>query len=103
VLVPRRLRRCKLCFGSVEDARQVLFCCPAYRQTREGWASTVCQTAPPAVAMAKDPQGKGNEDVVMKWMMQEGGERAGMQMLADVWRERRELLGERAWGIDQSQ
>ena len=104
VLVPRRLRRCKLCFGGVEDARHVLFCCPAYRQTREGWASTVCQTAPPAVAMAaKDPQGKGNEDVVMKWMMQEGGERAGMQMLADVWRERRELLGERAWGIDQSQ
>ena len=51
----------------------------------------------------KDLRGKGNEDVVMKWMMQEGGERAGMQMLADVWRERRELLGERAWGIDQSQ
>ena len=46
------------------------------------------------------PRQRQREDVVMKWMMEEGGEQAGMQMLADVWREREGVVG-RAWGVDQ--
>ena len=52
--VPRRLRRCKLCFGEVEDARHVLFRCPAYGRQREAMAvETRAQATPRVVGAMK--------------------------------------------------
>ena len=96
VPVPRRLRRCKLCFGGVENAIHVLLRCPTYRRQRTVWVETVRQSAPPAVAVAaRTLHDNADEELVMKWMMKGGGKEAGMQLLADVWRERAEMLGER--------
>ena len=99
VPVPRRLRRCKLCFGGVENARHVLLRCPTYRRQRAVWAETVRQSARPAVAVAASTlRDNADEELVMQWMMKGGGQEAGMQLLVDVWRERAELLGERGMG-----
>ena len=85
VPVPRRLRRCKLCFGGVENAIHVLLRCPTYRRQRTVWVETVRQSAPPAVAVAaRTLHDNADEELVMKWMMKGGGKEAGMQLLADV-------------------
>ena len=99
------LRRCKLCFGGVENARHVLLRCPTYRRQRAVWAETVRQSARPAVAVAaRTLRDNADEELVMQWMMKGGGQEAGMQLLVDVWRERAELelLGERGVVISRS-
>ena len=98
VAVPRHLRKCKLCFGELEDARHVLFRCPTYRVQRAVMAAQVGACAPPSVmaAMAQVQRctSKADEMVVMKWMMAGGGQEVGMEMLDGAMRERAKLLCE---------
>ena len=96
--VPRRLRRCKLCFGEVEAARHVLFRCPAYGRQREVMAvETRAQATPRVVgAMESVVRGKNSvaEEELLRWMMVEGGEKVGMEVLDRIMKARTKLLGE---------
>ena len=96
--VPRRLRRCKLCFGEVEDARHVLFRCPAYGRQREVMAVEARAQATPRVvgAMESVVRGKNSvaEEELLRWMMVEGGEKVGMEVLDRIMKVRAKLLGE---------
>ena len=99
VRMPRRLRRCKLCFGEVEDARHLLFRCPAYHRQREAMAVAVRAQAPSRAVGAMEcvlrAKNSVAEEVLLKWMMVEGGERVGMEVLDTMMRERGELLASR--------
>ena len=93
VRVPRHLRKCKLCYGELEDAHHVLFRCPAYLRQRVAMAAQVRADAPSAVAegMRQVTQGGNsidNEMVVMKWLMRGGGHEVGMEMLEGVMQQR---------------
>ena len=96
VALPRHMRRCKLCFGELEDAHHVLFRCPAYERARKAMAVKVSAIAPAGVvaAMTRVRQGRSSVDeaAVMKWMMAEGGEEIGMEMVEAVMKERGRLL-----------
>ena len=71
------LRRCKLCFGGVENARHVLLRCPTYRRQRAVWAETVRQSARPAVAVAASTlRDNADEELVMQ-LVDDEGRRAG--------------------------
>ena len=99
VPVPRQLRKCKLCFGGVENAHHVLFRCPAYVKQRRSMAAGVKASAPPgAVAAMMRVQAGGNyvdELVVMRWLMAGGGHGVGMETLEGMMLERKKMLGER--------
>ena len=96
VALPRHMRRCTLCFGELEDAHHVMFRCPAYERARKAMAAKVSAIAPAQVvaAMTRVQQGRSSVDeaAVMKWMMAEGGEEIGMEMVEAVMKERGRLL-----------
>ena len=98
VRIPRHLRKCKLCFGEVEDARHLLFRCPAFGQQRLTLTVQVGVSAPAKVAAAMRRVQEGGHEmeemVVMHWMMTGGGHEVGMEGLDGMMRVRRKLLGE---------
>ena len=80
----------------LEDAHHVLFRCLAYERARKAMAVKVSATAPAGVvaAVTRVRQGRSSvyEVAVMKWMMAEGGEEIGMEMVEAVMKERGRLL-----------
>ena len=77
----------------------MLFRCRAYKHERAAMAVKVEAQAPPKVVMAmrgvqRGDGGRTDEMVVIRWLMCDGGEVAGMEMLEDVMRKRKKLLGE---------
>ena len=87
-----------MCFGEVEDPRHVLFRCPAYGRQREAMAvETRAQATPRVVgAMESVVRGKNSvaEEELLRWMMVEGGEKVGMEVLDRIMKVRAKLLGE---------
>ena len=64
--VPRRLQRCKLCFGEVEDAGHVQFRCPTYgrqRKAMKAMALEVRAQASPRVVGAMESVMRGRNSV----------------------------------------
>ena len=82
----------------MEDARHVLFRCPAYGRQREVMVvETRAQATPRVVgAMESVMRGKNSvaEEELLRWMLVEGGEKVGTEVLDTIMKVRAKLLGE---------